>query len=160
MDICSTTQDLYLTYNQAFWYDDPKRFLVYKFLPACNYLDDISPGVNMFRCSESSSCTDTLFASIKSFGGFDAYHKGLQVIGIALDGHAIYGPYNEDHELWTCEDHDICNGRFFPEMDNSYAYVTTSTHPYTVGCIGPGPNAIFAQRCSINTCHTSAVQSF
>lgn len=56
--------------------------------------------------------------------------------GIAKDGHPIYGPYNDDGELWQCDDHDICNGAF---LENGfYAYVTTTTYPYVVGCWGPG----------------------
>lgn len=81
---------------------------------------------------------------MRDSGGFTYSYLALQIIGIALDGHAIYGPYNADHELWTCEDHDVCNGRFFPEMDNSYAYVATTTHPYLVGCWGPGPNQVWS----------------
>ena len=37
----------------------------------------------------------------------------MQAIGIALDGHVIFGPYNSNGELWRCDDHDVCNGRFF-----------------------------------------------
>jgi hypothetical protein len=58
-------------------------------------------------------------------------------MGLAKDGHIIVGPYNKDGELWTCEDHDVCNGAFL--KDNSYAYVMTTTFPYVIGCWGPGP---------------------
>lgn len=34
------------------------------------------------------------------------------MIGIAKDGHVIYGPYNKDGELWGCTDTDYCNGFF------------------------------------------------
>ena len=96
---------------------------------------------------------------MKDVGGFKYSYKGLQIVGLALDGHAIYGPYNQDQELWTCEDHDVCNGRFFTDMDNSYAYVVTATHPYFVGCWGPGPNQIFGQRCSTKPCGSSSLAS-
>jgi len=58
-------------------------------------------------------------------------------VGLAKDGHIIVGPYNKDGELWSCEQHDVCNGVFL--ADNSYAYATTYTFPYVVGCWGPGP---------------------
>ena len=57
------------------------------------------------------------------------------VYGIALDGHVIYGPYNEDGELWSCEDLDVCNGFFL--SDGAYGYASTTFYPYTVGCWGP-----------------------
>jgi len=40
-----------------------------------------------------------------------ADHGG--VVGLARDGHAIYGPYNAEGELWACDEHDVCNGVFF-----------------------------------------------
>ena len=58
-------------------------------------------------------------------------------MGLAKDGHIIVGPYNSDGELWSCDDHDVCNGVFL--SDNSYAYAMTYTFPYVVGCWGPGP---------------------
>ena len=73
------------------------------------------------------------------------------VIGLAKDGHLILGPYNpETGELWTCDDHDICNGVFL--ADGSYAYVATSTYPYTVGCWGPGPVQTYETKCSQRSC--------
>lgn len=59
--------------------------------------------------------------------------------GIAKDGHVIYGPYNADDELWSCDDVDLCNGFFL--ADGAYAYATTTFFPYVVGCWGPGPAA-------------------
>jgi len=60
-------------------------------------------------------------------------------VGLARDGHVIKGPYNEDGELWDCDDHDICNGAFL--NDGSYAYVTTQHFPYTIGCWGPATSS-------------------
>ena len=56
------------------------------------------------------------------------------MIGLARDGRIVYGPYNEDGELWTKEDHDICNGVYLE--DGSYAYVSTTYYPYNIGCWG------------------------
>ena len=73
-------------------------------------------------------------------------------VGLARDGHVIVGPYNADGELWSCEDHDVCNGTFI--SDGSYVYVTTSTFPYVVGCWGPGATeySSVAKSCSTNSC--------
>lgn len=57
------------------------------------------------------------------------------IIGIAKDGHVLYGPHKADGSLWGCFDHDVCNGKFFD--DGHYAYVSTQTFPYTIGCWGP-----------------------
>ncbi len=72
--------------------------------------------------------------------------------GLAQDGHVIYGPYNADGELWSCEDVDVCNG--FTLADSSYGYASTTFFPYSVGCYGPGPAQNFAvdSSCSTNAC--------
>jgi hypothetical protein len=67
----------------------------------------------------------------------------------------MYGPYNKDGELWTCDNVDACNGFVLP--DGSYGYATTTKFPYTVGCFGPGPkitNSVLPA-CSTNTCTVS-----
>ena len=108
--------------------------------------------------SDDSTCADDVLDFMRVSGDFTYTYTGLQIIGIALDGHAIYGPYNSDHELWTCEDHDVCNGHWFSEMDDTYAYITTSTHPYMIGCWGPGPTQVWQHDCSTSVCG-GAVQS-
>lgn len=80
----------------------------------------------------------------------------LEPIGLAKDGHIIIGPYNEDGELWSCDEHDICNGLFLD--DNSYAYAMTWTFPYVVGCWGPGPEQEFEASCTTRSC-SGAVSS-
>ena len=45
------------------------------------------------------------------------------IIGLARDGHLVYGPYNSEGKFWNCHDHDVCNG-FFTD-DGQYAYATT-----------------------------------
>jgi hypothetical protein len=72
------------------------------------------------------------------------------VIGIAKDGHPIYGPYNENGELWGCIDVDYCNGFF--DKDLGYAYASTSFFPYTIGCWGPSPPKRYRLTCSQNSC--------
>ena len=56
------------------------------------------------------------------------------MIGIALDGNIVLGPYNFEGELWDTNEHDFCNTVVL--ADGSYAYVTTTYPPYTVGCWG------------------------
>ena len=56
------------------------------------------------------------------------------VIGLAIDGNPLLGPYNSDGELWTADELDKCNGVILD--DGSYAYVSTTFAPYTVGCWG------------------------
>ena len=36
-------------------------------------------------------------------------------VGLARDGHVIVGPYNGYGELWSCDDHDVCNGTFIDD---------------------------------------------
>lgn len=85
------------------------------------------------------------WADTADFGG---------MVGIAKDGHPIYGPYNEDGELWTCDDHDICNGRFFD--NGTYGYVSTMVHPYVLGCWGPAAYQSYSQTCSEGACGDSS----
>lgn len=83
-------------------------------------------------CPDEPACEDDFYNFVLNNGNF----TNEQVIGIAKDGHLIYGPYNGSGELYTCDDRDVCNGKFM--SDGSYAYVSTTTHPYLVGCWGPG----------------------
>jgi hypothetical protein len=88
------------------------------------------------KCKDDESCMKNPVEYGRNLGWTDTSNWG-GIVGVAKDGHIIYGPYNENGELWSCDDHDICNGRFF--KDGSYGYVSTTTHPYLVGCWGPGP---------------------
>ena len=139
MDVCGGQVEDYFTYGQLNG-QQKTRFLVFKQLPGCLLSDIIDEKYRETECL--TTCKEDPEKYLRTT--YEFIYKGLQIIGIALDGHVIYGPYNADHELWTCDDHDICNGRFFPDMDNSYAYVVTQTHPYTVGCWGPGPNQSYS----------------
>lgn len=69
------------------------------------------------------------------------------LIGVALDGHGIYGLYEETGVI--PKDLDSCNGHFgpvparvvngvtFPAAENVYHYHTSEALPYTIGCYGP-----------------------
>ena len=72
--------------------------------------------------SPGKRCTKEPFKWALESG--DSFKKTeLMDIGLARDGHVIKGPYNENGELWTCDEIDICNGTFL--SDGSYAYVAT-----------------------------------
>jgi hypothetical protein len=73
------------------------------------------------------------------------------VYGLARDGHVVFGPYNSDGELWSCDDVDQCNGFFLD--DGSYGYASTTFFPYTVGCWGPAPTGhTYKPGCSKSAC--------
>ena len=73
-------------------------------------------------------------------------------MGIALDGHVIVGPYNEDGELYACDDVDVCNGTYL--TNNAYAYVMTQKFPYIIGCWGRGSpiTTPVGNDCAVNIC--------
>ncbi|CAF1328433.1 unnamed protein product [Adineta steineri] len=74
--------------------------------------------------------------------------KKLTVIGIAKDGHVIYGPYLASGNLVT-SGIDICNGMFYDSIGN-YAYFATTKFPYITGCFGPGNYPSFGPSCTTN----------
>jgi hypothetical protein len=73
--------------------------------------------------------------------------KSLAAVGIALDGHIIYGPWKSATERWAQCDVDVCNGL---SINGAYGYAMTSFHPYTIGCWGPGTIQAIQQSCSSN----------
>lgn len=78
------------------------------------------------------------------------------IVGLAKDGHIIYGPYNKHAELWNCDDLDVCNGHWLE--DGSYGYGMTGFFPYTIGCWGPAPKpALEAVSCSDTACTGNAM---
>ncbi|CDW86089.1 UNKNOWN [Stylonychia lemnae] len=74
--------------------------------------------------------------------------RNIIPIGLARDGRMIYGPYNQDGQLWNPCDVDICNGVYISRI--TYAYVATMFHPYIIGCWGPGNMLNLTQSCSTN----------
>ena len=69
-------------------------------------------------------------------------------IGLAKDGHIILALHDSNGDMWSCDNHDVCNGTFVGDDKDVYAYVATETFPYIVGCWGPGPQPQFAPTCS------------
>ncbi|CAN0305696.1 unnamed protein product, partial [Ectocarpus sp. 13 AM-2016] len=70
--------------------------------------------------------------------------KESPLIGFAMDGRRIYGPYDSTLSLaWGL---DVCNGRWEEQVDDTggntaavyaYTYRATPSFPYLVGCWGP-----------------------
>lgn len=89
-------------------------------------------GRNVSPCTDSTTCgTDKVGWAL---GGY-ANYTSLTPIGIAKDGHVIWGPYKDDGTVWADCDVDMCGGAV---IEGSYGYATTIFHPYFVGCWGRG----------------------
>ena len=90
------------------------------------------PDSEITTCDNIPSChANVTNYSTSMFGS----HKSLTIVGIAKDGHIIYGPYTSNGSLIT-NGFDICNGMFFDSIGN-YGYFVTNTFPYIIGCFGP-----------------------
>ncbi|XP_070559970.1 uncharacterized protein [Ptychodera flava] len=61
------------------------------------------------------------------------YQLGVpsDIVGVALDGYAIYGPIDENGDLLTSDDLDECHGRY---VNGVYRYHMTEDYPYIMGC--------------------------
>ena len=55
--------------------------------------------------------------------------------------------------MWSCNDHDVCNGTF--DSNGNYIYVATGTFPFHVGCWGPAAPQQYEVNCSSNSCTSS-----
>jgi hypothetical protein len=104
------------------------------------------PSGNITSCTANSACSSNIAAySLTLFPS--SAHK-LTVIGIAKDGHIIYGPYLSNGNLIT-SGIDICNGMFY-DSTGDYAYFATTKYPYITGCFGPGNYPSFGPTCTTN----------
>ena len=89
---------------------------------------------------ECSQCANDMKGYFKTQIG----KKDLPVVGIAKDGHVVYGPYwpGSQAEITGCHI-DVCNGFFYANPDKTsaqkylYGYAATSYHPYGPPCFGP-----------------------
>lgn len=87
-------------------------------------------------CKSDSSCSSDMLTYMLNVR---RSQKTLMPVGIAKDGHKIYGPYDANGDLWDACDVDVCNGM---TINGEYAYVLTSFFPYTVGCFSTGNQPI------------------
>ncbi|CAF1502836.1 unnamed protein product [Adineta steineri] len=103
------------------------------------------PSGTIATCSSTSSCNSNI--ATYSISTFSSY-RTKTVIGIAKDGHIIYGPYTTGGVQVT-SGFDICNGMFHDSIGN-YGYFATQTYPYITGCFGPGNYPTATVNCSTN----------
>jgi len=103
------------------------------------------PTGSIASCASTSSCISSI--ATYSMSGF-ANYQTKTVIGVAKDGHVIYGPYLSANTRVT-SGFDVCNGMFYDSIGN-YAYFATSTYPYLVGYFGPGNYPSFGPNCTTN----------
>ncbi|CAF1039341.1 unnamed protein product [Adineta steineri] len=113
------------------------------------------PTGNISSCAAVSACNSNIATySISSFSSYQT----KTVIGVARDGHVIYGPYLSSGTRVTTG-FDVCNGMFYDSIGN-YAYFATSTYPYLVGCFGPGSYSSFGPNCTTNGVSTYNMSSY
>ena len=113
------------------------------------------PTGNITACARNYACSSSIANySLTSF----ASYQTLTVIGLARDGHAIYGPYLSASTRVTAG-FDVCNGMFYDTIGN-YAYFATSTYPYLTGCFGPGNYPSFGPNCTMNGVSSYTMSSF
>ena len=103
------------------------------------------PSGSISSCAGTTACQTSV--ANYSISGFSSYQT-MTVIGVAKDGHVVYGPYLSANTRVT-SGFDICNGMFYDSIGN-YAYFATSTYPYLVGCFGPGNYPSFGPNCTTN----------
>lgn len=105
-----------------------------------------SPTGNISSCAATTACASNISSYFLTT--FPDSAKTLTVIGIAKDGHVIYGPYLASGQLIT-SGVDICNGMFYDLLGN-YAYFATTKYPYITGCFGPTNYPSFGPNCTTN----------
>jgi hypothetical protein len=71
--------------------------------------------------------------------GYGSKKKHSKVIGWALDGFPIYGPYGKKGNYLSNSELDICHGttsklKYRGEVRRMFHYVANYEFPYTVGC--------------------------
>jgi hypothetical protein len=93
-------------------------------------------------CSSVTACNSNVVTYAES-----KYSTTKKPIGVTKDGAILWGPFDENGDLWDACDVDVCNGKV---IDGYYGYVATTWFPYTVGCWGPGPIITNAAECTEN----------
>jgi hypothetical protein len=76
--------------------------------------------------------------------GFGSTSKHSKVIGWALDGFPIYGPYGDGGDYLSNSELDACHGttekiKYEGEVRKLFHYVANYEFPYTVGCFRGTP---------------------
>eukprot|EP00543_Licmophora_paradoxa_P006089 CAMPEP_0202442274 /NCGR_PEP_ID=MMETSP1360-20130828/1732_1 /ASSEMBLY_ACC=CAM_ASM_000848 /TAXON_ID=515479 /ORGANISM="Licmophora paradoxa, Strain CCMP2313" /LENGTH=529 /DNA_ID=CAMNT_0049057595 /DNA_START=242 /DNA_END=1831 /DNA_ORIENTATION=- len=63
----------------------------------------------------------------------DGDNEPSGIVGVAFDGYAIYGPFDEDGTELFSADLDECHGKI--DSDGIYRYRVTRDFPYILGCM-------------------------
>ena len=104
-----------------------------------------------YKCYSLSSCWGKYLSYSKSY--FTS-SNGLTPIGLAKDGHIIWGPYDSDGNAFDACDLDYCSGA---TIDGVYGYASTQYHPYLPACYGPATSrGSYQQQCTLNAPYCSS----
>lgn len=145
----------YVTLDECISHPTPTKEYHYHMWSPCTIKGNgwASTTTSPNMCINDEKCRDDPVQFAINAGWTDTQTYG-KILGIAKDGHMIIGPYNQNGELWSCSEHDVCNGTF---INGSYFYVSTTTFPYILGCFGPafGEQSI-AVTCSNASCPTGS----
>ena len=76
----------------------------------------------MTNCVDNDACKKDI--TKWALSGFSSM-KSKTVIGLAKDGHVLYGPYDDSGKLWNAKIVDPCNGAWSKDQTD-YFYVGTS----------------------------------
>ncbi len=115
----------------------------------------VNPPNGSITACAATSCISNI-ANYSTYGFYN--YQTMTVIGVAKDGHVIYGPYLSANTRVT-SGFDVCNGMFYDSIGN-YAYFATSTYPYLVGCFGPGNYPSFGPNCTTNGASSYNMSSY
>ncbi|KAJ8603022.1 hypothetical protein CTAYLR_001570 [Chrysophaeum taylorii] len=124
--------------SPAYWASDGSTCTAYQAL--AQYDDEVSVTTLMFEGEDGDSMDG---------------HEDLQIVGIALDGHLVFGPYaSSTVEVYDGTGLDMCNGvRYDDDADgtrDAYAYFMSKTFPYQMGCWGPANYPDHTPNCTTN----------
>ncbi len=94
----------------------------------------------------SSPWPDGMYHRFRPSDCIPHVNEPAALIGYALDGFGLYGPYDENGVELTTADLDECHGRTSPVMWDGrlvtmYHYVLTRDYPYSVSCFRGGTAA-------------------
>jgi hypothetical protein len=120
-------------------------FYHYYSMSPCIFDGSLKSLPGAYACSADATCkSDKKTYILKA----KTSQKTLLPVGIARDGHKIYGPYDSTGATWDACDVDMCNGLY---INGEYAYVMTTFFPYSVGCFAVGNQPVLSASCSINS---------
>ena len=109
----------------------------------------------LHECDETPACTaDKTGYALSGYASMTT----RAIVGLAKDGHVMYGPYNDTGALWEPAVVDACGGSWSSDK-TEYFYVGQRWHPYLVGCQGPANYPQNAASPLYATCSTNGMVS-